>query len=146
MKHGIAGFLSRQALVVHAKRHEKVERCDKKMPTATTRVQHREFFEGFRPSSKPTCCRATIFSPSEIRHFDRRLSGGHTGPAGWSLDPAPGTPPRADRVVQQELHHVVFGKEWGNRGERVPVDLLAALVDFVFPLGLPELIHPAKAV
>ena len=58
----------------------------------------------------------------------------------------PGTPPGPDGIVQQELHHVVFGEQLRHRGQGSTVDLLAALVDLILPLGLPELVDPAQAV
>src|SRR5262249_39624242 len=71
---------------------------------------------------------------------------GDAGPARRPLDPVPGTPPSPERVVQKELHHVVFGKQLCHGREGMPVDLLLAPVDLVLLLGLPELVDPAEAV
>ena len=40
----------------------------------------------------------------------------------------------------------MLGEKLGDGGERSAVDLLPALVDFLFLLGLPELVDPAQAV
>lgn len=38
-------------------------------------------------------------------------------------------PPRAEGVVEQELHHVVFGEELGHGADGGGADLVPALVD-----------------
>ena len=48
--------------------------------------------------------------------------------------------------MQEELDHVVLGEQLRHRGQGPPVDLVAALVDLVLLLGLPELVHPSQAV
>ena len=52
-------------------------------------------------------------------------------------------PPRAERVVEEKLDHVMLGEELGDGGQRVGVDLVAGFVDGIFFLGAPELIDPA---
>jgi hypothetical protein len=55
-------------------------------------------------------------------------------------------PPGAERVVQQELHHVVLGEELGHRGEVGAANLAPAAINLIFLLCLPELVGPAQAV
>ena len=115
------------------------------MPTSATWVEHREFFE--RPG--PALKRAG-------RRGGRPSSGGtpsRRGPCLPARLPCPEArrcpacaPPGPDRVVQEELDHVVLGEQLRYRGQCPPVDLRTALVDFFFPLGLPELVDPAQTV
>ena len=55
-------------------------------------------------------------------------------------------PPRAERVLEQEADHVVLGEELGHRREVGAADLATGVIDFLLPLGLPELVDPAKCV
>ena len=55
-------------------------------------------------------------------------------------------PPGAQAVLEQELHHVVFGEELGDGVEVGAADLALAAVDLVLFLRLPELVDPAQAV
>jgi hypothetical protein len=55
-------------------------------------------------------------------------------------------PPGAQRVVQQEVHHVRLGEQLGDGGQLVGADLHFRRVDLVLALGLPELVDPAQAV
>src|SRR5437667_197815 len=59
---------------------------------------------------------------------------------------APPCPPRAERVVKQELDHVVLGKELRHCRQLLRTDFLPRLVYPVFLLRLPELVHPAEAI
>src|ERR1017187_6767603 len=54
--------------------------------------------------------------------------------------------PSAQRVIKQELHHVVFREQLRYRRQFVRPDLVAGGVDLIFPLCLPELIAPAETV
>ena len=55
-------------------------------------------------------------------------------------------PPGTERVVEQELHHVVLCEELGDGGEFAGADLDPGSVDLVLALGLPELVGPAERV
>ena len=54
--------------------------------------------------------------------------------------------PRAERIVQQEVHHVLFGEQLRNCRQFVSANLVAGCIDLVLPLRLPELIAPAQAI
>ena len=58
----------------------------------------------------------------------------------------PARPPGAERVLQQEPDHVVLGEELGHRRQVGAADLVAALVDLVLALALPELVDPAQGI
>jgi len=58
----------------------------------------------------------------------------------------PPYPPSAERVLQQEVHHVGLGEELRDGADAVAADLLLALVDLVLPLRLPVLVDPAQGV
>lgn len=62
------------------------------------------------------------------------------------LAQAPGGPPGAEAAVEQKGDHVGLGEELGDGGQLVGADRDLGAVDLVFPLGLPELEHPAEAV
>ena len=55
-------------------------------------------------------------------------------------------PPRAQRVVEQELHHVRLGEELRHRGDFVRPDLHLGAVDLILLLALPELVDPPQRV
>ena len=48
--------------------------------------------------------------------------------------------------MEEELHHVVLGKELGDGRQFIRADLLAGLVDLVLALRLPELVGPAESI
>ena len=48
--------------------------------------------------------------------------------------------------MEQKIHHVGLGEQLGDGGQLVGANLHFGGVDFVFALGLPELVHPAQAV
>ena len=50
------------------------------------------------------------------------------------------------RIVQQEVHHVVLGEQLGHRRDLRRADLLPTGVHLVLALRLPELVGPTKAV
>ena len=58
----------------------------------------------------------------------------------------PGRPPRAERVLQQEPHHVVLGEQLRDRGQVGTADLALGAIDLCLSAGLPELVYPAKRV
>ena len=55
-------------------------------------------------------------------------------------------PPGAERVVQQEEHHIMLGEQLRDSGQLVGADLVARFIDLLLMLGLPELIDPAQAI
>ena len=55
-------------------------------------------------------------------------------------------PPRAERVIEQEVHHVVLGEQLRDGRQLIGADLVLRLVDRFLLVGLPELIDPAEAV
>jgi hypothetical protein len=48
--------------------------------------------------------------------------------------------PRAERVIEKEVHHVVFSEQLRDRWQFVGANLFAGGVDLVLPLRLPELV------
>ena len=54
--------------------------------------------------------------------------------------------PRAEGVVQKEVHHVVLGEKLRDGRQFISADLVARGVDLVFAVRLPKLINPAEAV
>src|SRR6266852_847080 len=55
-------------------------------------------------------------------------------------------PPRAQRVFEQELHHVVLSKKLGNRCKIFSTNFPPTIIHFFFSLRLPKLVHPAKGI
>ena len=58
----------------------------------------------------------------------------------------PGYPPRPQRVMQQEFHHIRLGEQLGHRRQFVRADFHLRSVDLILPFRLPELIDPTQAV
>ena len=54
--------------------------------------------------------------------------------------------PSAERVIQEEVHHVILGEQLRDRREFVRANLVAGLIDPLLLLALPELVTPAQAV
>ena len=54
--------------------------------------------------------------------------------------------PRAQRVVQEEVHHVILGEQLRDGRQFIRADLVAGGVDLLLPLRLPELIGPTQGV
>src|ERR1019366_3723101 len=128
------------------------------MPTAHARVEAREFLGRLWPAVERACG----WSAFTILGFDEaqmlpRASGqrhgvaefllalrdlGQCGLRGENLARVP----RAERVIEQEVHHVVFGEQLRDSGQFIGADFLARSVDLILPLRLPELIAPAEAV
>ena len=54
--------------------------------------------------------------------------------------------PCAERVVEEEVDHVVFGEELRDRRQLVGANLHAGIVDLLLPLRLPELVGPAEGI
>ena len=52
--------------------------------------------------------------------------------------------PRAERVVQEKVHHVILGEQLRDRRQLIRADLVAGCVNLVFAVRLPELIAPAE--
>ena len=116
------------------------------MPAPAAGVEHGELLERPGPALERPRRRGAVVLPAEVIEPDGALALGDARPPGQSRDPVPGAPPRPDGVVEQELHHVMLGEKLGDGGERPPVDLLAALVDLVLLLALPELVDPPERV
>src|SRR4051812_15920377 len=55
-------------------------------------------------------------------------------------------PPRTERVLQKEPHHVVLCEQLRNCGEVGTADFASRVVDFVLLFFLPELVHPPQGV
>ena len=55
-------------------------------------------------------------------------------------------PPRSERVLEQEAHHVVLGEELRHRAEVGAADLALGGIHLVFLLALPVLVDPAEAI
>src|SRR5262249_36143510 len=100
----------RQPLVVPAERHKQVEARDQEMSTPAAGVEHGEFFERLGPALERPRCRSAVILPAEVVEPNGALALWHACPARRSLNAMPGAPPRADRVVEQELHHVMLGE------------------------------------
>ena len=58
----------------------------------------------------------------------------------------PARAPRADGVVQEEKHHVVFSEQLGDGRQFIGADLSALPVDLILPVSLPELVGPAERI
>src|SRR5258708_4399966 len=105
------------------------------MPGATARVHHGYFCRALGPAGKRSRGWRTVLSETEVVElFDER--------AAWMTR----RPPRAERVVQQKLYHIVFGKKLCNRREITATSLLFTLVHSFLLLCLPELIDPAQSI
>lgn len=57
-----------------------------------------------------------------------------------------GYPPSAERVLQQEAHHVVLGEQLRHGRDVGTADLDAGVVDSFFLGRLPELVDPAESI
>src|SRR5258708_21732854 len=128
------------------------------MPTTHARVEALEFLRSLWPAAEL----ASGGCPFAVRGFDEaqvlpRTSRQRHGLAkflfalgafcqlgirGENLARAP----RAERIVEQEIHHVVFGEQLPDRRQFVLADLVSGGVDLVLPFRLPELVAPAKAI
>ena len=90
--------------------------------------------------------------PVEAGHaLARGQSGAGAGVRlGGGLDGAEfARPPRPEGVVEEELDHVILGKELGDGREFGGADFkprFLCFVDLLFALGLPELIGPAEGI
>ncbi len=58
----------------------------------------------------------------------------------------PGRPPRPQRVLQQEPHHVILGEQLRHRRQIRPTDLPLRPVHLILTPRLPVLIHPPQRV
>src|SRR3954467_15440271 len=58
----------------------------------------------------------------------------------------PRRPPGTERVVQQELHHIMLGEELRHGTDCGGIYLLATSIDLLFSPRLPELVHPAQTI
>src|SRR5258708_10917222 len=128
------------------------------MPTTHARVEALEFLRSLWPAAEL----ASGGCPFAVRGFDEaqvlpRTSRQRHGLAkflfalgafcqlgirGENLARAP----RAECLVEQEIHHVVFGEQLRDRRHVVRADLVAGRVDPVLSFRLPGLVSPAKAL
>jgi len=134
-QHGVGGRGLAQALLFHAHAPQHLERRHQEVPRAAAGVHHRHLGGAPRPAGKdPGGGRPVVPVTQVVVPFEQRAVR------------APRRPPGAERVFEQEAHHVVLGEELRHRRQFGRPDLAPALVDPFFLLTLPELIDPAEGV
>jgi hypothetical protein len=155
-QHGIDGIARRQTFGGHAHGHEQQKGRDEKVAGAAAGVEQLEGGQRVGPTVKAAGGgdggrKSRRWRDGVIgRAAPLRRCGRHGAQVGElyraGLAGVACVPPRTQRVVEQELHHVGFGEELGDGGQLVRTDFDFGGVDLVLALGLPELIDPAQAV
>ena len=147
-----------QLFLGQAQGHQPLEHRHHEMPAAHARVEGSEGGRSFGPAlerasgGRPFAVLA--FDPAEIAPRAARQRDGLTefvfalgvfGQLGIRGEDFAGVP-RAEGVIQEEVHHVILGEELGDGGEFVGADLLAGFIDDLLLVGLPELVGPAEGI
>ena len=167
-QHGADGLLDGEPLFGHPQSDQELERFHQKVAAAATRIEHPQG-RGFTGpigkgagSGTPGAAALVPFVLGADTAHEAQVGEIVAAPGLQAYRPPkfllvgrpprqvraigqdPAGTPRTDGVVQEEQDHVVLGEQLRDRGQFVGTDLCARPVYFVLPLGLPELVGPAK--
>src|SRR5690606_9019889 len=111
---GVAGDAGVQVALGHPHGDEEPEGGDEEVPGAAGGIEDAEIGDAVRPAGKTARYGAAVIAQPEVQHLD-----GEGGVRVAAL------PPRAERVVEEEVDHVALGKELRHGRKRVGTDLVA---------------------
>ena len=113
--------------------HEEVQQRDEEMARTRARVEDPQCAHRLRPAGKRARGRGAVVAAAQGGEGNRR--GGVFG-----------RPPRAEGVVEQEIHHVRLGEKLRDGGQRGGVEPVAGTVNGGFFVRAPELVDPAEGI
>ena len=134
-KHGVYRLGGGQILQRHAHGNQHQERGDQEVSRTAAGVEQAQFREVVWPALESARGGRAFFGLAKVGQLHRT-----------PLIRVSADPPRPQRVVQQELHHVGLGEELCHRRQLAGADLDLGPVDLVLLPGLPELVDPAERI